>query len=355
MSLKQVKKNLANQAKQLNWPVEMKLWSDKVALYSKTDLKISSLLAGVSNFSQLAAAGVTIKKVDELGSRYQQLVAKSLGLSNLRSKADLLQQSKSKSDWAVIIPPRRKIEFVFENMVGFGGNLFFIIGSNSQVEIVEKEKAGGSCSVFVVAGKESRVDYFLAKQSSRHCYYQADLKQGSVVNFYSVIKPKDFLYLTIVISHWQNFSRGNIRSAFQAGGTSKSIVNLVNYHYGKHTTGDIIFRGVGRGKAWSRINGFIIIDKKAFVTDSYLQEDLLLLSDQVNVKAEPNLEILNNDVRASHGATLGTVDDNQLYYLRSRGLNKRQAEKIIEQGFLQSLANDIDSVLLKTNFVDQLK
>ncbi len=356
-SLKKIKQNLARQAEQLNLPAETKLWSGQLFVSADSSLvEINKITAGIRDFSKLSAQGLKVKYLFEVSSYYQSQIATALAFGSFRNKIDLQQQSKSINDVVIIIPPRRKVKLVFDNLVGqAGGNLFFVAQSGSEVEIVENEVGVGFGSVFVIAGKESRIDYFFAKHTSQRGYYQADLKQGSTVNFYSSVKPKDFFHLTVVISHWQNFSQGNIRSIFQASGISKSVVNLINYHYGKNTKGDIIFRGVGKGKAWSRVNGFIIIDKRAFVTDSYLQEDLLLLSDQVNVKAEPNLEILNNDVRASHGATLGTVDDSQLYYLRSRGLTKRQAEKIIEKGFLRSVADSINSDLIKTYFIDQLK
>ena len=68
------------------------------------------------------------------------------------------------------------------------------------------------------------------------------------------------------------------------------------------------------------------------------------------VKAEPNLEILNNEVRASHGATLKTIDEQQLLYLQSRGLSKNKAEKLIIDGFFKGVDNRIKSDLVRNYF-----
>jgi Fe-S cluster assembly protein SufD len=68
-------------------------------------------------------------------------------------------------------------------------------------------------------------------------------------------------------------------------------------------------------------------------TDAYQANRNLLLSDQARADSIPGLEILANDVRCTHGATIGHVDDEQMYYLRSRGLPAMEAQRLIVEGF----------------------
>ncbi len=351
MSLRQIKRGFIQQARRQSFAAEIRLWSDQLMPKRQSACQIADFSAAVDGLAELSRQGLSIKSIERLSGRLRKQVLELFALSGFKSKVDLQQQGFSPSDLVVIVPPKKKIQFSFKNLLSLsGGNLFFIVGSDSQLAVVEQEAGKGWGSVFVLAGRGARVDYLFFSRQSRHKYYYTVLRHEAVVNFYSSVKPVDYLYLTVVIDQQGGLSQGNIKAVLQAGGTSKSVVNLINYHYGKKTKGDIAIRGVGRAQAWSRINGWIVIDKKALQTDSYLQEDVLLLSDKVSLKAEPNLEILNNEVRASHGATLGSIDENQLYYLRSRGLNKKQAERIIERGFISGLVTQIDNIFIKQYF-----
>ncbi len=351
MLLKRSKQNFIRQAKQQDFAAEIRLWSDQLMPKRQSVYPVADFAASFDGLTELSRQGLSIKSVEQLSSRLRKQVLKLFALSGFKSKVDLQQQGSSPSDLVVIVPPQKKMQFSFKNLLSLsGGNLFFLVGSGSQLAVVEQEAGKGWGSVFVLASKGARVDYLFFSRQSRHKYYYAVSRQEAMVNFYSSVKPVDYLYLTVVIDQQERLSQGNIEAVLQADGTSKSVVNLVNYHYGQKTKGDIAIRGVGRAQAWSRVNGWIVIDKRAFQTDSYLQEDILLLSDKVSLKAEPNLEILNNEVRASHGATLGSIDENQLYYLRSRGLSKRQAEKIIERGFIGSLISQIDNKFIQQYF-----
>ena len=80
--------------------------------------------------------------------------------------------------------------------------------------------------------------------------------------------------------------------------------------------------------------GLINIEKGADFADSYLQQDNLLMSDNVVCNSTPQLQIKANEVKASHGVTMGSFDQNQLFYLKSRGLSEKEAKKLLVEGFL---------------------
>lgn len=93
--------------------------------------------------------------------------------------------------------------------------------------------------------------------------------------------------------------------------------------------------------------GMINIDTKARFSDAYLQQDNLVVDDTVICNTSPQLQIKNDDVKASHGATVGSFNINQLFYLTSRGLNESVAKKIICEGFLSSVYKDDLQIVLK--------
>jgi len=80
--------------------------------------------------------------------------------------------------------------------------------------------------------------------------------------------------------------------------------------------------------------GLINIEKGADFSDSFLQQDNLLLNDGVVCNSSPQLQIKANEVKASHGVTMGSFDQNQLFYLKSRALSEKMAKKLLVQGFL---------------------
>jgi Fe-S cluster assembly scaffold protein SufB len=82
--------------------------------------------------------------------------------------------------------------------------------------------------------------------------------------------------------------------------------------------------------------GRIIIDPECGDTNSFLSERILLLSDSARAEAVPDLEILTDDVKCSHAATISRIPDDQIFYLMSRGLSRQTAEEEIVSGFLEN-------------------
>jgi Fe-S cluster assembly protein SufD len=111
-------------------------------------------------------------------------------------------------------------------------------------------------------------------------------------------------------------------------------------HEAPGTVGEIVLRGVVfDGKAV--VKGSVKILKGAPLSRDELREDLLLVGDKARGEAYPYLEIEENDVSAKHAATVGRIDREQLFYLLSRGVSGEQAQRMIIQGFLSSVIQDV--------------
>ncbi len=105
-------------------------------------------------------------------------------------------------------------------------------------------------------------------------------------------------------------------------------------HVALHTTGHVLARGVLRDGARSIFKGMIRIGKGAKNSNSYLAEAAMILSKKARADAIPGLEIDTNEVKATHSASVSQVDEDQVFYLASRGLTRSEAEKLIVLGFL---------------------
>ena len=113
-------------------------------------------------------------------------------------------------------------------------------------------------------------------------------------------------------------------------------------HIAPHTTSDFAFKGVLRDQASAVWRGMIRVEEDAQRTNAYQENRNLLLSKQAHADSIPGLEILANDVRCTHGATLSQVDREQLFYAMARGMSRQEAERLIVRGFFQDVLDRIE-------------
>jgi Fe-S cluster assembly protein SufD len=115
-------------------------------------------------------------------------------------------------------------------------------------------------------------------------------------------------------------------------------------HISHHTTSDLLYKGVLKDSSRIVWKGMIRVEKDAQRTDAYQKNDDLVLSDTARADSIPGLEIEANDVRCTHGATAGRVDDDMIFYLGSRGIPRDTAIRLIVEGFF---ANVYDRITLE--------
>jgi Fe-S cluster assembly protein SufD len=125
-----------------------------------------------------------------------------------------------------------------------------------------------------------------------------------------------------------------------AGAASQHLdYDTTQEHAAPHTTSDLAFRGVLGGEATAVWRGMIRVDPGAQQTDAFQESRNLLLSQRAHADAIPGLEIEANDVRCTHAAAVAQLDPEQLYYLRSHGLEEAIAKRLVIEGFLQALVD----------------
>ena len=120
------------------------------------------------------------------------------------------------------------------------------------------------------------------------------------------------------------------------------VDNFVNVdHAVPHCTSNQLFKGVLDDMATGAFNGRIYVHKDAQGTVAYQQNNNILLTDDAKMGTKPQLEIYADDVKCSHGATVGQLDDNALFYLQSRGISKREARLMLMFGFAHEVIQNI--------------
>lgn len=126
-------------------------------------------------------------------------------------------------------------------------------------------------------------------------------------------------------------------------GSGNQTINLYTLqdHLKANSVSDLLIKSVLFGESKFYYSGMIKIEKDAQKSNAYQKNQNLLLSNKSWADSRPGLEILANDVRCTHGATVGKLDENQLYYLETRGLNKIEASRILIEGFLKDVIGRI--------------
>jgi len=126
------------------------------------------------------------------------------------------------------------------------------------------------------------------------------------------------------------------------------------WHNAEHTTADLVTRGVIDDHARSVYEGVQNVGRDAWDTSSYQRENTLMLSDESEADASPKLIINNHDTEASHSATVGQVDEQDLFYMKSRGVPEQLAKNMLVEGFyvpvldeieVQELRDDLEAVI----------
>lgn len=134
----------------------------------------------------------------------------------------------------------------------------------------------------------------------------------------------------------------------------KLTLTTISKHVAPHTRCMTRIKGILDKNASSSYIGKILIAKPAQQTSSYLSHNVLVIGDKTSNNSQPILEIDADDVKASHGATTGRIDEGQLYYLATRGLDKETARNLIIKGFFDSEMRHIKDAALVEELASSL-
>ena len=132
-------------------------------------------------------------------------------------------------------------------------------------------------------------------------------------------------------------SEARVTGGYASGNGQHLDYDTLQEHAAENTFSDLAFRGVLTDHSTAVWRGMIKVDEGAQQTDAFQECRNMLLSTDAHADAIPGLEILADDVRCTHAAAIAQVDENQLFYLNSRGLDQTDARSLVIEGFLQSL------------------
>lgn len=132
-------------------------------------------------------------------------------------------------------------------------------------------------------------------------------------------------------------------------------LSTIQEHINPESQSDLLIKSVLFGEAKFFYNGLIRIGEKAQKSNAYQKNQNILMGKNSWADSRPELEILANDVRCTHGATVGKIDKESIYYLQTRGINKKQATKLILSGFFTDVLERIPDDGIKKDLSGRLQ
>ena len=135
--------------------------------------------------------------------------------------------------------------------------------------------------------------------------------------------------------------KSSLRAAFIGRDDQMLDFRTLQDHLAPRTTSDLLFMGAVADTSHSVYSGLIRVHRGAVKSDAMQTNHNLVLDDGAHADSVPNLDIEENDVKCSHGSTVGPVDEDQRYYLESRGVEPERAEQLIVAGFFDSIADQV--------------
>jgi Fe-S cluster assembly protein SufD len=215
----------------------------------------------------------------------------------------------------------------------------------------------GSAEIFVGEGAE--VGYVSIQKWGRHAWHLADqrarLEKDSALKLFNVTLGGRFSKSRVEASLVGPGASAELKGIYFASGDQFFDFHTLQDHQVGNTTSDLLFKGALQDVARTVYAGLIRIEKGAARSDAYQANRNLVLSDKAKATSIPMLEIDNNDVRCTHGATVGPVDPNHLFYLRSRGIPETTAKRMIVQGFFGQVLDRIPFEQARTMVENELE
>jgi Fe-S cluster assembly protein SufD len=226
-----------------------------------------------------------------------------------------------------------------------------VLGKNSQATIVESYVGLGDGVYFtnavteILMGENSVVDHYRLQRESEKAFHISTLQ---------VQQNRSTTFSGHSVSIGGTLVRNNVNAVLDGEGVDCTLNGLYlvtgRQHVDNHTridhvrphgTSRELYKGILDEESRGVFNGKVVVWKDAQKTDARQTNKNLLLSKDAEINSKPQLEILADDVKCTHGTTVGQLEEEQLFYLRSRGLDREVAQGLLTQGFASDTINRI--------------
>lgn len=192
-------------------------------------------------------------------------------------------------------------------------------------------------SHFDVVLDEGARFFLYEKEASPFQSVRATLKKESQFRFLTAAQSAPFSRASLRVELVEEGAFAELEGLTRLAGESERHIHALLEHRAPNCRSRQHFKTVLGGSALASFQGKIYVEPIAQKTESYQLARTLLLSEEAKMRVVPNLEIFADDVKASHGATIGQIDQEALHYLRARGIGQEEASRLLIEGFCQEI------------------
>ncbi len=316
---------------------------------------------------KLRAAGVIFQPLERAMIEHEELFRRhfmnqpaTLG----SAKFAALHQAFVRSGTFLYVPRGIELELPLETFHWLHGenvsifpHTLLVAEENSKVTLVEhfrsadRSRAGFSCGVNdLVVGPGAKVHYVCTQDwNDRALGIQINAttvaRDASALNLYLNLGGK-FSRLESLSRLIGEGGRSDMLAVSVGDGAQEFDARTLQDHASPHTFSDLLFKNALHDRARTTFGGLIRVEPHAHFTDAYQKVRNLLLSDDAEANSMPGLEILADNVKCSHGATSGQLDEDQMFYLLARGIPAAVARELLVGGFLTEVLERLTSSAL---------
>jgi len=325
---------------------------------------------------ELDRKGVVVSTLSEAVDKHKELVEKYLYqlVNGQTGKFEAMNGALFNDGIFIYVPDSVTVEKPLhllretgrENSAHFP-RLLVVVGKNAELTVID-EYGGGSVDIDRgVSNTNSAVEIFGLEESRvRYVSLQRQMATAHSYLMHRARIERGATMLTVPLAFGASISKQNFGVILNGEGAESKMYGLLfgseyqhfdnhtlHHHAAGRTTSNIDFKVVLRDRALSAYTGLIRIDRESKTCEAYQGNRNLLLNKGTKVETIPELEILNEDVKCSHGATIGPIDPLSVFYLTSRGIGREEAVRMIVSGFVASTLKQIPEDLQEriSNFV----
>jgi Fe-S cluster assembly protein SufD len=223
-----------------------------------------------------------------------------------------------------------------------------VVDTNSQVRIVERYRGTGryftNAVTEIVVGENSTVEHVKLEEESPESFHVATIQVRQARN--SNFKSHNISFGGVLVRNDVNVvvssgCEGTLNGLYLASGKQHIDNHTAIDHAAPHAASHELYKGILDGTSSAVFNGKIFVRKDAQKTDAKQTNKNLVLSEGATINTKPELQILADDVRCTHGATVGQLDEEAMFYLRARGIGKNDARDLLVYAFARDIIERI--------------
>lgn len=210
--------------------------------------------------------------------------------------------------------------------------------------------------VEIVLADDAKLKHYRVQRESVSAFHvgttKAELNRGSSYNSTNINLGASLSRHNVSVKFNETGGEAWVDGLYFVGDGQHTDTHSLIDHAMPHCTSHQIYKGVLDGKSRAVFNGKVFVHKDAQQTDAQQTNRNLLLSTDARIDTKPQLEIYNDDVKCAHGATVGQLEDDELFYLLSRGLHAELARNLLTYGFAEEIINKIEIESIKKQLDD---